>query len=88
MAQSVTVEESDSAPLLEPSSNELGTLIEPVNVQQLPLNGRNYLQLGYLSGAAQDGGPTGSDFLATQTGHADRDITMLLQAKNDTLAAT
>lgn len=76
MAQSVTVEESDSAPLLEPSSNELGTLIEPVNVQQLPLNGRNYLQLGYLSGAAQDGGPTSSDFLAAQTGHADRDITI------------
>jgi hypothetical protein len=32
--------------------------------------------LGYLSGAAQDGGPTSSDFLATQTGHADRDITI------------
>ncbi|MFN7997273.1 MAG: carboxypeptidase-like regulatory domain-containing protein [Bryobacteraceae bacterium] len=76
MNQSVTVEVGDSAPLLEPSSNELGTLIEPVNVQQLPLNGRNYLQLGYLSGAAQDGGPTSSDFLATQTGHADRDITI------------
>ncbi|MGE5647796.1 MAG: carboxypeptidase regulatory-like domain-containing protein [Acidobacteriota bacterium] len=76
MSQSVTVVESDAAPLLEPSSNELGTLIESVNVQQLPLNGRNYLQLGYLSGAAQDGGPTGSDFLATQTGHADRDISI------------
>jgi hypothetical protein len=76
MAQSVTVEAGGSAPLLEPASNELGTLIEPVNVQQLPLNGRNYLQLGYLCGAAQDGGPTSSDFLATQTGHADRDITI------------
>jgi hypothetical protein len=76
VAQSVTIEASGSAPLLEPASNELGTLIEPVNVQQLPLNGRNYLQLGYLSGAAQDGGPASSDFLATQTGHADRDITI------------
>jgi hypothetical protein len=75
-AQIVTVEEADSAPLLEPSANELGTLIESVNVQRLPLNGRNYLQLGYLSGAAQDGGPKASDFLATQTGHADRDITI------------
>lgn len=75
-SQTVTVEESDSAPLLEPSSNELGTLIEPVSVQRLPLNGRNYLQLGYLSGAAQDGGPQASDFLATQTGHPDRDITI------------
>ena len=76
VAESVTVEAGNSAPLLEPASNELGTLIEPINVQQLPLNGRNYLQLGYLSGAAQDGGPTSSDFLATQTGHADRDITI------------
>ena len=74
VAEAVTVEASDAAPLLEPRSNDLGTLIEPVNVQQLPLNGRNYLQLGYLSGAAQDGGPTSSDFLATQTGHPDRDI--------------
>lgn len=76
MSQTVTVEEGGAAPLVEPSSNELGTLIEPVNVQRLPLNGRNYLQLGYLSGAAQDGGPASSDFLATQTGHANRDITI------------
>jgi hypothetical protein len=76
VAESMTVEADGSAPLLEPSSNELGTLIEPVNVQRLPLNGRNYLQLGYLSGAAQDGGPVSSDFLATQTGHPDRDITI------------
>jgi hypothetical protein len=76
VAESVTVEAAGSAPLLEPSSNELGTLIEPVNVQQLPLNGRNYLQLGYLSGAAQDGGTTTSDFLSVQTGHADRAITI------------
>jgi len=74
--QSITVEAAGSAPLLEPSSNELGTLIEPVSVQQLPLNGRNYLQLGYLSGAAQNAGPQSSDFLATQTGHPDRDITI------------
>jgi hypothetical protein len=76
VTESVTIEAADSAPLLEPSSNELGTLIEPVTVQQLPLNGRNYLQLGYLSGAAQDGGITASDFLTTQTGHADRAITI------------
>jgi hypothetical protein len=75
-SQTVTIEASGSAPLLEPSSNELGTLIEPVSVQQLPLNGRNYLQLGYLSGAAQNGGTTTSNFLSVQTGHADRDITI------------
>jgi len=75
-SQSVTIEASGSAPLLEPSSNELGTLIEPVSVQQFPLNGRNYLQLGYLSGAAQNGGTPTSNFLSVQTGHADRDITI------------
>lgn len=74
VSESVTIEAADSALLLEPSSNELGTLIESVNVQQLPLNGRNYLQLGYLSGAAQDAGITSSDFLSTQTGHPDRAI--------------
>lgn len=76
VTESMTIEAAGSAPPLEPSSNELGTLIEPVNVQQLPLNGRNYLQLGYLSGAAQDGGTTTSDFLSVQTGHADRAITI------------
>ena len=75
-SESITIEAAGSAPLLEPSSNELGTLIEAVSVQQLPLNGRNYLQLGYLSGAAQNGGTATSNFLSVQTGHADRDITI------------
>lgn len=76
MAESLTIEATAAAAILESTSNELGTLIEPVNVQQLPLNGRNYLQLGYLSGAAQDGGTPTSDFLSVQTGHADRSITI------------
>jgi hypothetical protein len=75
-SQSITIEASGSAPLLEPKSNELGTLIESVSVQQLPLNGRNYLQLGYLSGAAENGGTSVSNFLSVQTGHTDRDITI------------
>jgi hypothetical protein len=75
-SQSITIEASGSAPLLEPKSNELGTLIESVSVQQLPLNGRNYLQLGYLSGAAENGGTSVSNFLPVQTGHTDRDITV------------
>src|ERR1035441_3477469 len=37
VAEAVTVEASDAAPLLEPRSNDLGTLIEPVNVQQLQI---------------------------------------------------
>jgi len=39
-------------------------------------NTTRHSQLGYLSGAAQDGRPQGSDFLETQTGHPDRDITI------------
>jgi len=70
----VVVEASGSAALLEPTSNELGTLIERVDVQQLPLNGRDFLQLGMLSGAAQDSGTLVSDFLTLQVGHPDRAI--------------
>ncbi len=73
-SESVIVEADGSIALLEPTSNELGTLIDQVSVQQLPLNGRNFLQLGLLSGAAQDAGPTSSDFATLQVGHADRTI--------------
>lgn len=75
-SQTVVVEEKGSAPLLEPSSNELGTLIEAISVQKLPLNGRDFLQLGLLSGATQDSGTLVSDFLTLQTGHPDRTITI------------
>ena len=40
---SVVVESAGSGALLEPTSNELGTLIESSNVQQLFLNGRDFL---------------------------------------------
>jgi len=73
ISESITVTESEGS-LRETTSNQLGTVIEPVSVQQLPLNGRNYLQLGYLSGAAQEAGSNPSNFTATQTGHADRTI--------------
>jgi len=76
MTESVVVEAHGLRPMLETTSNELGTLIEPTSVQQLPLNGRNFLQLGLLSGATQDSGTRESDFLSAQTGHADRAITI------------
>lgn len=46
VSESVIVEAFGSVPLLEPTSNEIGTLIDQVNVSQLPLNGRDFLQLG------------------------------------------
>lgn len=70
----VTVDAYGSASLSEPTSNELGTLIEAVNVRELPLNGRDFLQLGLLSGATQTSGTTVSDFTTLQVGHPDRTI--------------
>jgi hypothetical protein len=70
----VTVDATGSGSLWEPSSNELGTLIEQQNVSDLPLNGRDFLQLGLLSGATQTSGTTVSDFTTLQVGHPDRTI--------------
>jgi Carboxypeptidase regulatory-like domain len=70
----ITVDASGSGSLSEPTSNELGTLIEQVNVRELPLNGRDFLQLGLLSGATQTSGTTVSDFTTLQVGHPDRTI--------------
>jgi hypothetical protein len=70
----VTVDAAGSSSLWEPTSNELGTLIEQSNVRDLPLNGRDFLQLGLLSGATQTSGTTVSDFTTLQVGHPDRTI--------------
>jgi hypothetical protein len=54
---------------LETESNVIGTLIDSGRVQDLPLNGRNYLQLALLSGGAVPA--TGrSDAIAGQTGRS------------------
>jgi hypothetical protein len=73
-ATTITVDASGSASLSEPTSNELGTLVEAVSVSHLPLNGRDFLQLGLLSGAAQTSGTTVSDFTTLQVGHPGRTI--------------
>ena len=71
---SVTVDASGTGSLTEPTSNELGTLIESESVSHLPLNSRDFLQLGLLSGAVQTSGTTVSDFTTLQVGHPDRTI--------------
>ena len=72
-AQSVTVQANGVANLLEPQSNDLGTVIGPQSVAQLPLNGRNFLQLGLLSGTTQsNAGP--SNNTVSQTGHPEVSI--------------
>ena len=69
----VTVNANGLSNLIDPESNDLGTVIGPQSVQQLPLNGRNYLQLGLLSGAATQpaGAAAGS---VSQTGHPQLSI--------------
>jgi len=74
VSTTVIVDASGSASLSEPTSNELGTLVESESVRRLPLNGRDFLQLGLLSGAAQTSGTTVSDFTTLQVGHPDRTI--------------
>lgn len=63
----VNVNAGALADLLQPESNDLGTVIGPQTVAQIPLNGRNFLQLGLLSGATQPlAGGAGSSI--SQTG--------------------
>ncbi len=69
----VTVEANGLANMLETQSNDLGTVIGPQSVAQLPLNGRNFLQLGLLSGTAlPNSGP--SNHTVAQTGHPSQSI--------------
>jgi hypothetical protein len=51
LTQTVTVSGGGLTNLLQSGSNDMGTLIEEHSVTELPLNGRNFLQLGLLSGA-------------------------------------
>jgi hypothetical protein len=63
-AVSETIEVTAAAPLVESQTSSIGQLIEETQVHDLPLNGRNFLQLAYLSpgvnqgevGAVQQGG--------------------------------
>lgn len=58
------VEVSAAEPLVESQTSSIGQVIEETQVHELPLNGRNFLQLAYLSpgvnqgeiGAVQQGG--------------------------------
>lgn len=59
---SEAVEVTAQAPLLEPESSSLGTVVTEKLVNQLPLNGRNFIQLATLSP-----GVNGVGFSATGT---------------------
>jgi hypothetical protein len=72
-AQTITVQANGLANLLETQSNDLGNVIGPQSVAQLPLNGRNFLQLGLLSGATQSNQGAANASIA-QTGHPGMSI--------------
>ncbi|MGH9628559.1 MAG: carboxypeptidase regulatory-like domain-containing protein [Bryobacteraceae bacterium] len=72
VSTTVTVS-AETIPQLETESNAIGTVVDSARVQELPLNGRNFLQLALLSGGAV--APTGrSDSITGQTGRGDNAV--------------
>jgi len=59
-ATSETVEVEGAAPLLQTEASSLGTVETEQRISQLPLNGRDFIQLAYL-GPGANGGQTGSN---------------------------
>ena len=75
LQQTVNVDVRGEAPMLDTDSNALGSVIENRRLVQLPLNGRNFLQLAILSGGVESPPPGSSaDRAAGQTGHSGRTI--------------
>ena len=54
------VEVTGAAPLLQSETSSLGTIETQRRISELPLNGRNFIQLAYL-GPGANGGQTGSN---------------------------
>src|SRR5437899_3582635 len=59
-AATEVVEVTGTAPLLQTESSSLGTIETEKRISDLPLNGRNFIQLAYL-GPGANGGPAGSN---------------------------
>jgi hypothetical protein len=55
-----TVEVAATAPVIESETTSIGTVIENKRIVELPLNGRNYLQLASLIPGATTNGPASS----------------------------
>jgi hypothetical protein len=70
----ITVSAADQAPI-EEESNALGAVVESSSVRDLPLNGRNFLQLGLLTGGAADISPA-NDNINANVGHPSRMIVL------------
>jgi hypothetical protein len=64
---------AETIPQLETDSNVIGSVVDSARVQELPLNGRNFLQLALLSGGAVPPS-TRSDAISAQTGRSDNTV--------------
>ncbi len=75
LKQTVSVNAQGETPLLETDSNSLGAVIDNRRVSELPLNGRNFLQLAVLSGGVESP-PSGAaaDRASSQIGRSGRTI--------------
>jgi hypothetical protein len=69
---SETVEVTAQAPLLESESSSLGTVVNQKLVNQLPLNGRNFIQLATLSPGVNGVGFSASGTIMSGTRPDDR----------------
>ena len=68
----ITVEGGGETILLETDSNTLGSVIESERVEELPLNGRNFLQLALISGGSNEAVEQSNS--AGQNGHPGRSV--------------
>ena len=67
---SETLEVNAAVPVLDTETATVGTVVETRRIEELPLNGRNYLQLASLTPGATQYGP--GNFIAQQRGGGDR----------------
>ena len=70
----ITVPGRDQA-VLDAESNVIGTVVDSERVQELPLNGRNFLQLALLSGGAAEPAPI-ADIYVINVGHPGRTVVL------------
>ncbi len=76
-----------SAPLLEPETASLGQVMTRRAINDLPLNGRNYITLGALSPGVMPQLPTGTgpaSFVASTTSRSDRSLLVGGQRESST----
>lgn len=63
----------EQSTIIETESNVIGTVVNSQQVQELPLNGRNFLQLA-LTAAGSNAVTGGSDVYSAQIGHPGRAV--------------